>query len=72
MLARAPYQILQAVLHPSPSPSPLPPQSLGDKYATRKFDDARRLLASTVQGKEYDEFLTTLCYDNIVTHEKTA
>jgi malate synthase len=42
--------------------------ALGDaKYAQSKFDLARRLLAGTIQGKEYSDFLTTLCYDHIVT-----
>lgn len=40
---------------------------LGDaKFAQSKFDLARKLLAGTIQGKEYSDFLTTLCYDSIV------
>lgn len=31
-----------------------------------RFNEARSFLASTIQGKEYAEFLTTLCYDFIV------
>ncbi|GBF96400.1 malate synthase [Raphidocelis subcapitata] len=41
---------------------------LGDeKFRASKFDLARRLLAGTIQGKEYSDFLTTLCYDHILT-----
>ncbi|KAI8914291.1 malate synthase [Gorgonomyces haynaldii] len=34
---------------------------------TNKFDLAKKYLASTILGKEYAEFLTSLCYDAIVT-----
>jgi len=42
---------------------------LGDqKYKQMKFDLAKRLLAGTIQGREYSDFLTTLCYDHILTN----
>mmetsp|Transcript_5060 Transcript_5060/g.10990 ORF Transcript_5060/g.10990 Transcript_5060/m.10990 type:complete len:546 (+) Transcript_5060:142-1779(+) len=42
-------------------------QALGDKrYAASKFDLAKRLFASTTQGGDYSDFLTSLCYDHIV------
>ena len=56
-----------------PSPSSPPSQTLGDKkYASSKFEEARRLLAGTVQGREYDDFLTSLCYDHILTRQGFA
>ncbi|RKO94190.1 malate synthase [Blyttiomyces helicus] len=40
---------------------------IGEKrFAASKFDLAKKYLASTVLGKEYADFLTTLCYDSIV------
>jgi malate synthase len=44
-------------------------RQLGDqKYKQMKFDLAKRLLAGTIQGREYSDFLTTLCYDHIMTN----
>ncbi|KAJ3297072.1 hypothetical protein HK104_000881 [Borealophlyctis nickersoniae] len=36
------------------------------KFAQTKTELAAKFLASTIQGKEYSDFLTTLCYDSIV------
>ncbi|EPZ35556.1 Malate synthase, glyoxysomal [Rozella allomycis CSF55] len=36
------------------------------KRPNNKFDLAKRLFSSTIQGDHYDEFLTTLCYDNLI------
>lgn len=35
-------------------------------YAQTKFDRAKDYLLSTVQGKEYAEFLTTQMYDELL------
>jgi malate synthase len=41
---------------------------LGDqKFAQSKVLLAKQLLAGTIAGREYSDFLTTLCYDHIVT-----
>jgi malate synthase len=43
-------------------------RSLGDAaYAKCKYDLAKQLLAGTIAGKDYADFLTNLCYDHIVT-----
>jgi hypothetical protein len=43
-------------------------RSLGDTaYAQSKYDLARQLLAGTIAGRDYADFLTNLCYDHIVT-----
>ncbi|KAI9101771.1 malate synthase [Phlyctochytrium arcticum] len=43
-------------------------KQLGDKkFAATRFELARKFLASTIQGQEYSDFLTTLCYDSILT-----
>ncbi|KAI9494612.1 malate synthase A [Zychaea mexicana] len=39
----------------------------GDKYAASKFEIAKKAFATNVTGEHYDEFLTTLLYDDIVT-----
>jgi hypothetical protein len=36
------------------------------KLAGSKFDLAKRLLAGTISGGDYSDFLTTLCYDHVV------
>ncbi|KAJ3083639.1 Malate synthase, glyoxysomal [Quaeritorhiza haematococci] len=41
--------------------------ALGAKYQSSKFDQAGKFLAGTIKGQEYSDFLTTLCYDAIVT-----
>ncbi|KAJ3048599.1 hypothetical protein HK097_010390 [Rhizophlyctis rosea] len=38
-----------------------------EKFGKTKFEQAKQMLAGTVQGKEYADFLTTLCYDSILT-----
>jgi malate synthase len=41
-------------------------RQVGDaRYAASKFEDAKRLLAGTIGGGPYSEFLTTLCYESI-------
>ncbi|KAJ3172754.1 hypothetical protein HDU87_007842 [Geranomyces variabilis] len=43
-------------------------QRLGEKkFGASKFPQAKTFLASTIQGREYSDFLTTLCYDSILT-----
>jgi hypothetical protein len=43
-------------------------RALGDAaYAQSKYDLARQLLAGTIAGRDYADFLTNLCYDHIVT-----
>jgi malate synthase len=36
------------------------------KFASSKFELAKRLLAGTISGGDYSDFLTTLCYDHVV------
>ncbi|TPX35631.1 malate synthase [Synchytrium endobioticum] len=46
-------------------------KQIGDKaYSAGKWDMAKKLFLSTVQGAEYSDFLTSLCYDSIVTIQK--
>ncbi|KAJ3178859.1 hypothetical protein HDU85_005053 [Gaertneriomyces sp. JEL0708] len=40
---------------------------LGSKFASSKFEQAKNFLKGTVQGQGYADFLTSLCYDSIVT-----
>lgn len=43
-------------------------RSLGDAaYSRCKYDLAKQLLAGTIAGRDYADFLTNLCYDHIVT-----
>lgn len=43
-------------------------RSLGDAaYSQCKYDLAKQLLAGTIAGRDYADFLTNLCYDHIVT-----
>lgn len=42
-------------------------KQLGPKYASSKFDAAKAAFATNITGQKYDEFLTTLLYDDIVT-----
>lgn len=37
------------------------------RFERSKFPQAKQLLEGTIQGKEYADFLTNLCYDAIVT-----
>ena len=41
-------------------------RDMGDTYSKSQFDNAKNLLAGTILGKEYAEFLTSLCYDAIL------
>ncbi|GFH22763.1 malate synthase, partial [Haematococcus lacustris] len=38
-----------------------------ERYARSKYELAGKLIATTIQGREYSDFLTTLCYDHILT-----
>ncbi|KAJ3210241.1 hypothetical protein HDU83_000755 [Entophlyctis luteolus] len=41
---------------------------LGEKaFAETKFAQAKKFLAGTIKGGDYSDFLTTLCYDSILT-----
>ncbi|KAJ1561266.1 hypothetical protein HK405_004438 [Cladochytrium tenue] len=42
------------------------------RFAASKFPKAAEFLGSTIKGGDYSEFLTTLCYDAIVTIDKPA
>jgi malate synthase len=45
---------------------------IGDeRFNAGKFDLAAKLFSSTTRGAGYSDFLTTLCYDNIVTIKKS-
>jgi hypothetical protein len=65
---------------PLPAPPPTPPagrrrptlQIGAHKFAASKFSAARDILANTIQGREYDDFLTTACYDSIVAIQPQA
>ena len=41
-------------------------KGMGEKYSKSQFESAKTLLAGTILGKEYADFLTSLCYDNIL------
>ncbi|KAI8885503.1 malate synthase A [Backusella circina FSU 941] len=41
-------------------------QNLGAKYTSTKFEAAKNAFATNVTGEKYDDFLTTLLYDDIV------
>lgn len=45
---------------------------LGPKFNNFKYEEAGKLLAGTIQGQDYSDFLTTLCYDKIVSYESQA
>ena len=38
-----------------------------EKYAASEFETAKKAFATNITGEHYDEFLTTLLYDDIVT-----
>jgi malate synthase len=41
-------------------------RQVGDaRYSQSKFEDAKALLAGTITGGPYSDFLTTLCYESI-------
>ncbi|KAJ1546523.1 hypothetical protein HK405_007025 [Cladochytrium tenue] len=42
------------------------------RFTASKFPQAAEFLGSTIKGGDYSEFLTTLCYDAIVTIDKSA
>lgn len=41
-------------------------KQLGAKYASSKYEQAKKAFATNVTGDKYDEFLTTLLYDEVV------
>eukprot|EP00775_Hariotina_reticulata_P005060 gene5060-5301_t len=43
-----------------------------DNYNRSKFDLAKKLLSGTIAGREYSDFLTTLCYDHVLTQNATV
>lgn len=43
-----------------------------DKYRKGKWEQAKKFLAGTIIGKDYADFLTTLCYDSIVVKSSTS
>ncbi|MEW5316348.1 MAG: hypothetical protein WDW38_007727 [Sanguina aurantia] len=44
-------------------------QAMGEKrYSASKYELAKKELLSTVQGKEYSDFLTSLCYRHIMSN----
>ncbi|KAI9272827.1 malate synthase A [Phascolomyces articulosus] len=47
-------------------------QQLGAKYAATKYDAAKAAFATNITGEKYNEFLTTLLYDDIVTTVNSA
>lgn len=47
-------------------------QKLGAKYASTKFEAAKQAFATNITGEKYDEFLTTLLYDDIVSTVSSA
>ncbi|CAO3697024.1 hypothetical protein G6F70_000466 [Rhizopus microsporus] len=47
-------------------------KNLGPKYASSKYEAAKRIFATNVTGERYDDFLTTMLYDDIVTIAPSA
>ncbi|KAG2224616.1 hypothetical protein INT45_003756 [Circinella minor] len=47
-------------------------KELGAKYASTKYEAAKAAFASNITGEKYNEFLTTLLYDDIVTTVNSA
>ncbi|KAF7721349.1 Malate synthase, glyoxysomal [Apophysomyces ossiformis] len=45
-------------------------RQMGDQYAHSKYEVAKRAFATNITGERYDDFLTTLLYDEIVTCSK--
>lgn len=41
-------------------------KEMGDKFSKSQFESAKILLAGTILGKDYADFLTSLCYDTIL------
>lgn len=46
--------------------------ALGAKFASTRFELAAKLLGNTMLGGAYDDFLTTMCYDHILTVKGSA
>ncbi|KAF5835710.1 malate synthase [Dunaliella salina] len=42
------------------------------RFSRSKFDLAKRLIATTIQGTSYSDFLTLLCYEHIVSTDGAA
>ncbi|KAI8377536.1 malate synthase A [Radiomyces spectabilis] len=47
-------------------------QQLGSKYGNSKYEAAKKAFATQVTGERYDDFLTTLLYDEIVSVQSKA
>jgi malate synthase len=47
-------------------------KNLGNKYASSKFEAAKQAFATNITGERYDDFLTTLLYDDIVSASSKA
>ncbi len=48
-------------------PSPSAAQAMGEKrFLASKYELAAKLFASTILGGGYSDFLTTLCYEHIL------
>ncbi|KAG0172519.1 Malate synthase, glyoxysomal [Apophysomyces sp. BC1034] len=45
-------------------------QQMGNKYTDSKYELAKKAFATNITGERYDDFLTTLLYDEIVTCSK--
>ncbi|KAG1143064.1 hypothetical protein G6F37_005625 [Rhizopus arrhizus] len=45
---------------------------LGSKYAASKYEAAKRIFSTNITGDQYDDFLTTMLYDDIVTISSPA
>lgn len=46
--------------------------ALGAKFASTRFELAAKLLSNTMTGGAYDDFLTTMCYDHVLTIKGSA
>ncbi|KAJ3169682.1 hypothetical protein HK101_011449 [Irineochytrium annulatum] len=48
-------------------------RQIGDqRFSQSKFELAKKFLGSTIKGGEYSDFLTTLCYDSILSIKNNA
>ncbi|KAG1148936.1 hypothetical protein G6F37_011516 [Rhizopus arrhizus] len=45
---------------------------LGSKYASSKYEAAKSIFATNITGEHYDDFLTTMLYDDITTITPSA
>ncbi|RCI04714.1 Malate synthase, glyoxysomal, partial [Rhizopus stolonifer] len=47
-------------------------KNLGSQYASSKYEAAKRIFSTNITGEQYDDFLTTMLYDDIVTISSPA